>query len=215
VEDFGEILEFLKTTAEAGSVRYSNYRHELFEVRMYYDSYEMCCMNVKRLKKGRLFGGRGSETHELTGNMNENVMLYRTILKSDPKATTNSPLLMYYTFGIEATCNYLIKQMEGVISGVLYRHFELLVDTMCYSGMPVSIKTTDVDDESPISKASFEKVLSAFVEGALRKQVDEIETIASKISIGKRLDDDLIEIISGGRESGIKEEELINKYLIF
>lgn len=188
-----------------GLITHSNYREELFEVRVYCETYDAALSMIKKIKRAKVTAMEeaihakrvGASSFELLGNDWENVASFRKMLASFPETVTNSPILMLHTFGVEATCEFMAKQMEDIVgksADVLYRHFELLVDTMCYSGVPVSIKTTEQDDVSPISKASFEKVLSAFVEGALNNHVDCVETVASKVAIGSRLDADLMDV---------------------
>lgn len=141
----------------------------------------------------------------------EDVETFMLLLASFPNAVeTNSVELMYHAFGIEATVEFLTREFEKVICEKTFvhnRHYNLLANVMCYSGIPKSIKKIDMQDKSPISRAAYQQSVNMFVHGAIYNQTDELNSVSAKIATGTRLDMDLIQVIEKKWKKKQEEEK--------
>ena len=94
---------------------------------------------------------------------------------------------MYNLFGLEASVEFLVREFKTLVPSVNRRHIELMVDWMCNTGNICSITRYGMDQlkVGPISKASFEQPIDAFVKAATIAQVDSITGVSSAIATGK------------------------------
>jgi hypothetical protein len=186
-----KILIYLKKY----KITYSNYNHELLIIRVYVDNIN----ELKEIKNILIDGTLGILKKK--GNdfvISPNTNAYKEILKNHPKATTNSILLYYNTFGIAATVKLLQTEFEKVLckeNSLDKRHIALLCNVMCYYGKPKSIKTEDNKDPSPFSKAGYQRSLNTFLKAGLNKEIDENVSVTSKIALGYRLDSNLLDVV--------------------
>lgn len=200
------IKTFLKSLTDVYEkrIRYSNYKYEDLIIRIYFDDLKKAENELKKIRKTNLYGISGllecfNGNEYNIGEYKEFVTasIYKQILNTHPTCKTNSVRLVNEVFGIEACSNYLCKELDKVISQngrINSRHYELLVDVMCYSGTPQSILRIDMTDTSSLSRASFQKSTEMLLYGAVNKQIDLQTSVVSKMAFGKRLDEDMIGI---------------------
>lgn len=103
---------------------------------------------------------------------------------------SNNMWEIYETFGIEATCEFLLKEFISVIcsdSFVNHRHIQLLVDSMCYRGGISSISRygVHVNESGPLTKASFEQSLDNFLKASLYNIEETTNGVSASIMCGK------------------------------
>ena len=104
------------------------------------------------------------------------------------KTISNNIWDIYYTFGIEATREYMIEQFSQIMEGVNLCHIEILVSKMTQRGIISSISRYTVRDEDsgPFSKASFEETLDNFLEAGIYGPKEEITGISASIICAKK-----------------------------
>lgn len=106
----------------------------------------------------------------------------------NPYKTISSNLWdIYNVFGIEATKNFLIEQFAEITEGVKICHIELLVDQMTHKGTicPISRYALRNENIGPLTKISFEEILSNIVRSSIKKEVDTIESNNARIIAGQ------------------------------
>lgn len=98
---------------------------------------------------------------------------------------------MFDTFGIEIARNRLIyeftKAYKNAGNDINVQHIALLVDLMCFTGVPLSadrhgMKSASMD---PLSKASFEKTIEILFQSAVFGEVDKQEGVSSRLYTGQ------------------------------
>ncbi len=89
------------------------------------------------------------------------------------KTKTTSIWDLYNTFGIEATKQFLIQELKTGHGWGRYLSYKLLVERMTYSGTiePIT-RYTMRNDESPLSRASFEESFETFLKAAKLKKLN-------------------------------------------
>jgi hypothetical protein len=120
---------------------------------------------------------------------------------------------IYNTFGIEATRQYLVNELDKAFSfggGGLHKcHIELLVDAMTFNGVPTPVNRYGSAAKAGIlTKASFEEQTKNFRRGAIRNCTDDVtkSVSASCITGNPRL---------GGKSFDlIVDTKMLDKYKI-
>ena len=109
------------------------------------------------------------------------------------RTISNYILEVYSVYGIEAARQLLLRELQAVFAGaglkVNPRHFSLLADRMCRTGviLPVSHNGMDKDgDIGPLSKASFEQTDKVLAKAAINGTLDPVSGISSNIILGQR-----------------------------
>jgi DNA-directed RNA polymerase beta' subunit len=104
------------------------------------------------------------------------------------KTISNNIWDIYYTFGIEATRQYMIDQFSQIMEGVNMCHIEILVSKMTQRGIISSISRYTVrnEDSGPFSKASFEETLDNFLEAGIYGTKEQITGISASIICAKK-----------------------------
>jgi DNA-directed RNA polymerase II subunit RPB1 len=103
----------------------------------------------------------------------------------------NDVNLTYRYYGIEAARSIIVKELVSAFgsggAGINYTHISLLVDFMTHPGEIISIDRHGLNkiDNEPLSKASFEKTMEHFVNAALFNETDYLESVSSKVLVGK------------------------------
>jgi DNA-directed RNA polymerase beta' subunit len=94
---------------------------------------------------------------------------------------------IYNTLGIEASREYLIKELGNIMAENNNSDIQIFVDTMTYSGTLTSISRFGMKREQtgPISKATFEIPLPNFLYSGLHGEKDALKSVASNIMYGK------------------------------
>lgn len=103
------------------------------------------------------------------------------------KTKTTSVWDIYNTFGIEATKQFLIQELQHVMDGVNVCHIQLLVERMTFSGYiePIT-RYTMRNDSSPLSRASFEESFETFMKSAKYNEVETFNSVSASVIGGKK-----------------------------
>jgi DNA-directed RNA polymerase beta' subunit len=103
------------------------------------------------------------------------------------KTKTTSMWDIYNTFGIEATKQFLIQELKAVMDGVDICHIKLLVERMTYAGTikPIT-RYTMRNDESPLSRASFEESFETFIKASKYNEVEPFNGVSASVIGGKK-----------------------------
>lgn len=104
------------------------------------------------------------------------------------RTVSNKVWDIYYTFGIEATRQYMIEEFSKIMEGINLCHVMLLVDKMTYMGVLSSISryTMRHEDSGALSKASFEETLDVLTMAGVYGQDEPTKGVSSAIICSKR-----------------------------
>jgi DNA-directed RNA polymerase beta' subunit len=108
----------------------------------------------------------------------------------DSKRTISDSIWeIYNKFGIEATRAFLATEIERIVCfdgvDVNFRHFEIIVDNMCFSGTVSPVSRYGISrDVGPLSKIMFEKPTTEAAEAAFEGEVDFMRTNDACICLG-------------------------------
>lgn len=96
---------------------------------------------------------------------------------------------VYNVLGIEATRDFLIEELEKVLSSdgtyINNSHYMLLADSMTHEGIISSVSRFGINrDVGPLTKAAFEEALGNVVTAAVFGEVDDMNSVTSNISFG-------------------------------
>lgn len=103
----------------------------------------------------------------------------------------NDMWVVFHTFGIEATREFIYRELTQLISFdgtyVDRRHIDLLVDYMCANGTitPVSRFGISKQGTGPFSKATFEESLDNFVKSCVTGEIEQTNSVSSSIGFGR------------------------------
>jgi DNA-directed RNA polymerase beta' subunit len=106
------------------------------------------------------------------------------------KMICNDIHLVYTYFGIEAARKVIIKEIDKVYnsqgSNMNTEHISLLADQMTILGSITSIDRHGINriTSDPLSKASFEKQVELLLNSALFNEVDNLNSVSSRIMMG-------------------------------
>ena len=106
------------------------------------------------------------------------------------KTTSNDIIETYEIFGIEATRNILIEQLDEVFEEYINsRHIDLLVDMMTSRGYLISINSQGVNSEDigPLAKCSFENTTKELINAGLFGKYDKLQGVSSNIMMGQKI----------------------------
>jgi DNA-directed RNA polymerase II subunit RPB1 len=106
--------------------------------------------------------------------------------------TCNDISTIYRLYGIEAARQVLLNEFMLTFSSngarsINHNHMSVLIDMMTHVGSIISIDRhglTKIDSE-PLAKASFEKTMDHFVNASIFNEVDNIQSVSSRIMIGR------------------------------
>ena len=107
------------------------------------------------------------------------------------KSKCNNIITILKKYGIEATRQVLLNEFRITYaqggSVVNYNHLSVLVDQMCHLGEVISIDRHGMGkvENDTIAKASFEKTMEHFINGALYNERDTIKSVSSRIAVGQ------------------------------
>ena len=107
------------------------------------------------------------------------------------KSKCNNISTIMKKYGIEATRQVLLNEFRMTYqqggSTVNYNHLSVLVDQMCHLGEVISIDRHGMGkvENDTIAKASFEKTMEHFINGALYNERDTIKSVSSRIAVGQ------------------------------
>ena len=102
----------------------------------------------------------------------------------------NDIIEIFEIFGIEATRNILIEQLDEVFEEYINsRHIDLLVDMMTSTGHLISINSQGVnaEDIGPLAKCSFENTTKELVNAGLFGKYDKLLGVSSNIIMGQKI----------------------------
>ena len=106
------------------------------------------------------------------------------------KTKCNDIIETYEIFGIEATRNILIEQLDEVFEEYINsRHIDLLVDMMTSRGYLISINSQGVNSEDigPLAKCSFENTTKELINAGLFGKYDKLQGVSSNIMMGQKI----------------------------
>ena len=128
-----------------------------------------------------------------------------------PNVMTTDMWEIYNTLGIEATRQYLIKELCSIMAGINICHCKLLVDKMTHNGTITSISRYAMRGEGSgaLSKASFEETLDNLLNAAVNGEKECTDGVSAGIICGK-----LGKFGSGMCELKIDVAKLLGKPLI-
>jgi len=93
------------------------------------------------------------------------------------------------TYGIEAARSILYYELVNVFGDgkINHNHLALLIDLMTHTGSITSIDRHGLSklDTAPMTKASFEKTMDHFLNASLYNEVDDINSVSSRIMVGR------------------------------
>jgi DNA-directed RNA polymerase II subunit RPB1 len=108
------------------------------------------------------------------------------------KTTSNNILEILEIFGIEATRNKLIEEVNSVFKSqsidINHRHVSMLIDFMTVTGDVMQITRhglNNSDDSGPIAKMSFEEVPKVLVKASMFSESDNMVGVSSNIMCGQ------------------------------
>jgi DNA-directed RNA polymerase beta' subunit len=110
----------------------------------------------------------------------------------DSKRTTSNDLWdVYITLGRSAIKNWLKRQLKSVLSSdgayVNPSHIRLLVDKICYNGIPKAISRhgIDINEVGVMSKISFEEPHVNFIKASVNGMTDDLKCVSGSTATGK------------------------------
>ena len=106
------------------------------------------------------------------------------------KSLSNNMWDIYELLGIEAVRRFLIEELSKVLNSdgtfINYRHIDLLVDMMTYTGNITSVSRHGIKGRvSPMARASFEESMDNFVRAGVYGEYEMTKSISSSIMLGK------------------------------
>tara|TARA_B100001094_G_scaffold88154_1_gene84351 strand:+ start:56 stop:4627 length:4572 start_codon:yes stop_codon:yes gene_type:complete len=146
------------------------------------------------------------------------------------KTTSNDIIETFELFGIEATRNLLIEQLDEVFEEYINsRHIELLCDVMTSTGQLISINRQGVStaDIGPLAKCSFENTTEELINAGLFGKYDKLTGVSSNIMMGQKIhagtnncdilldEEKLMDLLEDEEEDEIDEVEEKNVDLLF
>lgn len=102
---------------------------------------------------------------------------------------TNNVWEIYNSLGIEATRTFLINEFKSVLSGSAFvdpRHLLLLVDTICFTGLPKAVSRHGIVG-GPLAKMSFEESIKNALSSSIRGETDNMKGSSGCVMLGKKL----------------------------
>ncbi len=104
---------------------------------------------------------------------------------------TNNIIQMYEIFGIEATRNVIVKEINQVLEAqdlsVDLRHIKLLADAMTATGTVMSIGRHGLSGQkqSVLARAAFEETIKHLINASVYGEEDELKGVTENILIGQ------------------------------
>lgn len=100
---------------------------------------------------------------------------------------TNNLWDIYHTLGVEATSQFILKELCQILTGVETHNISLLVSRMTFNGSIASITRYTMRNEADtISKASFEESMETFIKASKFGESDNFKGISAEIIAGKK-----------------------------
>lgn len=105
---------------------------------------------------------------------------------------TNHMWEVYDMFGIEGVRKFLMEELKNIVSSdgtfINECHLMILVDLMTYNGMIQSVSRYGVkkDQNSVLTRSSFEESLEHFSKAAFFSEKENIQSVSASIMCGKR-----------------------------
>jgi DNA-directed RNA polymerase beta' subunit/intein/homing endonuclease len=97
---------------------------------------------------------------------------------------------IYDTLGIEAARNALYNELVNVTSegSMNYRHLSLLIDTMTYKGVLMSIDRHGINrgDSQVLSRCSFEETSLVLMNASIFAEYDDVNGVSGNVMLGQK-----------------------------
>jgi DNA-directed RNA polymerase II subunit RPB1 len=132
---------------------------------------------------------------------------------------------IYEILGVEGARNSLYNELVNVTSegSMNYRHLSLLIDTMTYKGVLMSIDRHGINrgDIGPLAKCSFEETTDMLINASVFSEYDSINGVSANVMLGQQppcgtgdsqiiLDEDhMLELLKDIKQLDNIEEEVI------
>lgn len=119
----------------------------------------------------------------------KNIKLIKGV--NQERTLCNDIATIYRRYGIEAARTMLFHEVDANFSGsgvtVNRNHLLLLVDVMTHTGNIISIDRHGLNklDVGPLSKASFEKTMEHFINGAIYNETDNLLSTSARVMVGR------------------------------
>ena len=137
------------------------------------------------------------------------------------RTISNDVMKIYKYFGVEAARSIIIKELTNVFESggndVNYHHLSILVDLINHTGKLTSIDRHGLPklDNGALSKASFERPMDILLNAALYNEVDNMNSVSSRIMAGRTIDGGTCCFDVLMDNEIIENSELIDKKLLF
>jgi len=145
---------------------------------------------VKGISKAVVTQDKNGEWIIMAGGWNLEDVLTRP--EVDPlRCYTNNIMHIYELFGIEATRNAIVKELENVMTtqnaDVDIRHIRLLADAMTADGEIVSVGRHGLSGRKPsvLARAAFEETVKHIINAAIHGEEDKLAGVTENILIGQ------------------------------
>jgi DNA-directed RNA polymerase II subunit RPB1 len=106
------------------------------------------------------------------------------------RTVSNDIREIYDTLGIEAARNALYNELINVTSegSMNYRHLSLLIDTMTYKGILMSIDRHGINrgDTQVLSKCSFEETTDILINASIFSEYDDVNGVSGNVMLGQK-----------------------------
>jgi DNA-directed RNA polymerase II subunit RPB1 len=97
---------------------------------------------------------------------------------------------IYDTLGVEAARSALYNELINVTSegSMNYRHLSLLIDTMTYKGILMSIDRHGINrgDTQVLSKCSFEETTDILINASIFSEYDDVNGVSGNVMLGQK-----------------------------
>jgi DNA-directed RNA polymerase subunit A" len=145
---------------------------------------------VEGINKAVITQDKDGEWVIMAGGWNLEDVLARP--EVDPfRCYTNNIMHIYELFGIEATRNAIVKELETVMvtqnADVDIRHIRLLADAMTADGEIVSVGRHGLSGRKPsvLARAAFEETVKHIINAAIHGEEDKLAGVTENILIGQ------------------------------
>jgi DNA-directed RNA polymerase beta' subunit/intein/homing endonuclease len=106
------------------------------------------------------------------------------------RTVSNDIREIYDTLGVEAARSALYNELINVTSegSMNYRHLSLLIDTMTYKGILMSIDRHGINrgDTQVLSKCSFEETTDILINASIFSEYDDVNGVSGNVMLGQK-----------------------------
>ncbi|KAK2179285.1 hypothetical protein NP493_500g02080 [Ridgeia piscesae] len=141
------------------------------------------------LSESRELGQEGTMKLRFEGVNIQEMYNYADILRLN-ELYTNNIHAMAKTYGIEAACRVIVKEIRDVFMGygiqVDYHHLSLVADYMTFEGEYKSFSRIGIESNaSPLQKMTFETTMHFLKTATIQGACDELKSPSSRLITGR------------------------------